>query len=89
MGLNKFQSQDEETIPLLKIDDSIRNVQVEKLRVFKAKRNNAKVDQCLQVLNDKASSGENMMPAVIEAVENNCTLGEIADELRGIFGEYK
>ncbi len=29
------------------------------------------------------------MPAVIEAVENDCTLGEIADELRKVFGEHK
>ena len=43
----------------------------------------------LQQLNDKAMSGENIMPVVIEAVENKFTLGEIADELRSVFGEYK
>jgi methylmalonyl-CoA mutase N-terminal domain/subunit len=40
-------------------------------------------------LNDKAVSGDNLMPAVLEAVENKCTLGEIADTLREVFGEYK
>ena len=47
------------------------------------------VDQVLQALNDKAASGENIMPSVIDAVEQKCTLGEIADELRSVFGEHK
>ena len=89
VGVNKFQADEDGTVPLLKVDDSIRALQVRKLNELKAKRDNAKVDQCLQMLNDKASSGENLIPAVIEAVENHCTLGEIADELRGVFGEYK
>ena len=76
-------------IPLFKIDDSIRKVQIEKLKHLKASRDNSAVITCLQNLNDKAVSGENIMPAVIDAVENFCTLGEIADELRKVFGEYK
>ena len=41
------------------------------------------------MVKQKATSGENLMPAVIDAVENYSTLGEIADELRDVFGEYK
>jgi methylmalonyl-CoA mutase, N-terminal domain len=89
VGVNKFKLPEEDAIPGFRVEDSIRNLQVEKLKGLKAGRDNAKVDQCLQVLNDKASGGENIMPAVIEAVENKVTLGEIADELRGVFGEYK
>ncbi len=89
VGVNKFQVEGEEPIPIFKIDDSIRSVQIAKLRKLKDNRDNAKVDQLLQELNDKAVSGENLMPAVIEAVENKVTLGEIADELRSVFGEYK
>jgi methylmalonyl-CoA mutase, N-terminal domain len=89
VGVNKFKLPEEDAIPGFRVEDSIRNLQVEKLQGLKAGRDNAKVDQCLQVLNDKASGGENIMPAVIEAVENKVTLGEIADELRGVFGEYK
>ncbi|MBK5272325.1 MAG: methylmalonyl-CoA mutase, partial [Bacteroidia bacterium] len=58
-------------------------------RKLKSNRDHAKVDQCLQILNDKASSAENIMPSVVEAVENKCTLGEIADTLREVYGEYK
>lgn len=89
VGVNKFQGEEENSIPGFKIDDSIRSVQTEKLNKIRDSRDKPKVDQLLQLLNDKANSSENLMPAVIEAVENNVTLGEIADELRGIFGEYK
>ena len=89
VGVNKFQVQDEVPIPGFKIDDSIRTLQAEKLKRLRDNRDRAKVDQILQQLNDKAMSGENLMPIVIEAVENKITLGEIADELRSVFGEYK
>ena len=89
VGVNKFQNEETGTVPGFKIDDSIRSLQVDKLTRLKANRDNAKVDQCLQLLNDKANSSENIMPAVISAVENKCTLGEIADALREVFGEYK
>jgi len=89
VGVNKFQAEQEVPISTLKIDDSIRDLQVEKLKRLRDNRDRAKVDQLLQQLNDKAMSGENLMPVVIEAVENKITLGEIADELRSVFGEYK
>ncbi len=89
VGVNKFQVSSEDHIPILKVDDSIRTLQSAKLAKLRSNRDNAKVDQCLQELNDKAVSGDNLMPAVLDAVENKCTLGEIADTLREIFGEYK
>jgi methylmalonyl-CoA mutase N-terminal domain/subunit len=89
VGVNKFQVDDEQPIPGFKIDDSIRQVQAEKLKALRSKRNPAKCDNILQQLNDKANSNENIMPVVIEAVENFCTLGEIADTLREVFGEHK
>jgi methylmalonyl-CoA mutase, N-terminal domain len=89
VGVNRFQLHDEQSIPAFKIDDSIRQVQTEKLIALRNKRNPAKCDMILQELNDKANNGDNIMPAVIEAVENYCTLGEIADTLREVFGEYK
>ena len=89
VGVNKFQSQEDKTTPSFKIDDSIRLLQTEKLRQLRNQRNPGKCDAILQDLNDKASSNENIMPTVIEAVENKCTLGEIADTLREVFGEYK
>lgn len=88
VGVNQFKSEQEKPIPVLKIDDNIRNIQVEKLKRLKESRDNIKAKNCLQLLKDKAVSGENIIPSVIDAVENFCTLGEIADELRKVFGEY-
>ncbi len=89
VGVNKFQVEEKNTTPVFKIDESIQQIQTDKLKTLRAKRNKNKVLACLQDIKAKAISGENLMPAVVEAVENYCTLGEIADELRKVFGEYK
>ena len=89
VGVNKFQAAETSKVPSFKIDDSIRLVQSEKLKILRAKRNNDKVAECLAKINQHAKDKTNLMPAVVEAVEQYCTLGEIADELRKIFGEYK
>jgi len=70
VGVNKFQVQEANTTPVFKIDDSIRAIQTEKLRQLKNDRDPARPDRCLQEINDRAASGENLMPAVITAVEN-------------------
>lgn len=89
VGVNKFQVTETNTTPPFKINDSIRQVQSEKLAKLRSNRDHAKCDQLLQLLADKAGSEENIMPTVIEAVEHKCTLGEIADTLREVYGEYK
>jgi len=89
VGVNKFQVSQEAPIPVFKIDDSIRLVQSEKLRKLRQDRDQAACDRSLTQLRDKAVTGENMMPTVVEAVENKSTLGEIADTLRNVFGEYR
>lgn len=89
VGVNKFTSKETNDTPLLKIDDSIRVVQSEKLKTLRAKRDNAKAEASLAAIREKALGTENLMPAVIEAVENLCTLGEISDTLRAVWGEYK
>ncbi len=89
VGVNKFQAADEQPIPRLRVDDSIRDGQVKKIQEMKSSRDKAKAEASLENVRQKAVSNENLMPAVIEAVENYCTLGEIADVLRGVFGEHK
>ncbi len=89
VGVNKFQIKEENPPAAFKIDDSIRQLQMQKIQELKHQRNHEKVKIVLGEIKRRAISGENLMPAVIEAVEEKCTLGEIADELRGIFGEYQ
>jgi methylmalonyl-CoA mutase, N-terminal domain len=89
VGVNKFTINEKNDTPVFKVDDSIQKIQVDKLNALKAKRDNTKALACLAQINKVAQSNENLMPAVVEAVENYCSLGEIADELRKVFGEYK
>lgn len=88
VGVNQFQVDKEEAIPGFKIDDHIRTLQIQKLQKLKETRNAHKVTTSLQAISQAAKDGSNLMPLVIEAVENLCTLGEIADMLRKEFGEY-
>jgi methylmalonyl-CoA mutase N-terminal domain/subunit len=89
VGVNKFATTEANDTPLLKIDDTIRKIQSEKLQTLRNERDNAKVAQCLERIKTTAATTENLMPAVIDAVENLCTLGEISDTLRAIWGEYR
>ncbi|MFN9493547.1 MAG: methylmalonyl-CoA mutase [Sphingobacteriales bacterium] len=89
VGVNKFQSKQIDHIPLLKIDNSIQVQQAEKLKQFRAQRDTKAVEDCLANISKAAQEGSNIMPVVVEAVEMRCTLGEISDVLRSIFGEYK
>ncbi len=89
VGVNKFTIDKEEPVPGFKIDDSIRQLQIDKLNLLKAKRNNDKVAACLQAIELAAKGTTNLMPLVVEAVKEYCTLGEISDCLRNVYGEYK
>lgn len=89
VGVNKFQVRQEGSTPVFKIDDSIREKQSQKLKALRDRRDAQQATACLEVIRSKAVSGENLMPAVIDAVEQYCTLGEIADVLRNVYGEYK
>ena len=89
VGVNKFQGAKDPEPTLLKIDDSIRDLQTEKLKKLKSNRDEQKAQQCLNAIEQAAINGNNLMPPVLDAVENYCTLGEIAGKLRNVFGEYR
>ena len=89
VGVNKFHIKETNNTSGFKIDDSIREIQSEKLNKLKARRTKEAAEQCLAEISLAAKDGRNLMPLVINAVENYCTLGEIADVLREVFGEYQ
>lgn len=89
VGVNKFIVNEENNTPVFKIDDSIRTVQSNRLKELRNNRNAMQAKESLEHISAAAKEGSNLMPHVIAAVENKCTLGEIADELRNVFGEYK
>ncbi len=88
VGVNKYVSKETSKTPIMKIDAAIEKQQVDRLKLFKENRNQANVKACLEQIQLKASTAENLMPFVIDAVEQHCTLGEIAHALRAVWGEY-
>ena len=89
VGVNKFQLKETDHIPVFKIDSKIQENQISKLTQLKSTRDNNKVSESLQKISDAAKTSKNLMPLVLEAVENYCTVGEISDVLRNEFGVYK
>jgi methylmalonyl-CoA mutase N-terminal domain/subunit len=89
VGVNKFGSDQDIMPPIMRVDDSIRIGQMEKLKQLRSDRDNEKVNAGLNQLKEAATNGNNVMPIIVEAVENYATLGEIADTFRGVFGEYR
>ncbi|MFK7904229.1 MAG: methylmalonyl-CoA mutase [Chitinophagales bacterium] len=89
VGVNKFETAENKKIPLFRIDDSIRQIQSEKLAILKAERDSAKVAACLKEIEARVKDGRNLMPAVVEAMDNEATLGEVSDVLRGVYGEFR
>ncbi len=89
VGVNKFKSEETYTTPSFKIDSSIQQQQIEKLDKLKSLRNPQQATESLHELELAARGSDNIMPSVLKAVENYCSLGEISDTLRKVFGEYK
>lgn len=89
VGVNKFVQEDEKNKAVFRIDDSIRKIQIEKIESLKQERNSELVEQYLNNLSEAAKGSENLMPHIIQCVESYATLGEIADSLRKVFGEFK
>jgi methylmalonyl-CoA mutase, N-terminal domain len=88
VGVNRFQIKEETSIATLKIDPAYEAAQVERLRKVRAERNAEVALAALNEVEAAARSGANLMPCIIAAVEAYATLGEIADRMRGVFGEY-
>jgi methylmalonyl-CoA mutase N-terminal domain/subunit len=88
VGVNKFTIEEPPFENLFTVNDSIRQVQIDKINKVKASRNNEAVDACLKNLDEAARNGSNVMPFILAAVEEYATLGEICDVMREVFGEY-
>jgi len=88
VGVNKFSINEPPTNIAFKIDDSIRQVQIEKINTLKQNRDAAKVAACIDAIIAAAKGTQNIMPLVVDAVENKATLGEISNALRLVFGEF-
>ena len=89
VGVNRFQTENERSVPVLRIDEALEHRQVERLRVLRARRGQPAADAAIGQVEESARSETNLMPVIIHAVESLCTVGEIADAMRRVFGEYQ
>jgi len=89
VGLNKFQVKEEKLQDLLKVDPSVGDRQVARLKELKSTRDNAAVQKALAELKQAAAGDANLMPLILTAVKALATLGEVCDTLRAVFGEYE
>ena len=89
VGVNDFKVQEERPITILRVEEQIARDQIERLEAFRLKRDSVRVKTVLGELVRRATGAENLLPAILDAVENNATVGEISDTLRRVFGEYQ
>jgi len=89
VGVNDFIAEEERGIPTLRVDPQIEREQIERVRALRARRDGSKTKAAIVELERRASTKENLLPAILGAVESYATVGEISDALRHVFGEYQ
>src|SRR6266478_2983318 len=89
VGVNEFVAEEERGVPTLRVDEDIERSQIARLNALRAKRDSGGVKAALAELQRCAATTENLLPAILAAVEAYATVGEISDALRRVFGEYQ
>ena len=89
VGVNDFVTGDHRQIPTLRIDAEIERAQVARLRALRAKRDTPRAKAALAELQRRAGTPENLLPAILAAVEAYATVGEISNAMRQVYGEYQ
>ncbi|HXJ33629.1 MAG TPA: methylmalonyl-CoA mutase family protein [Candidatus Eisenbacteria bacterium] len=89
VGVNRYQMPEERQPDLLRIPLEVETRQAERVRKVKRERNGTAARDALRRVREAAESGENLMPPLVAAVKALCTVGEISDVYRQVFGEYR
>ncbi len=89
VGVNRFTAEDAPSIPIQRIDETLERQQIERVRGLRSRRDPIRWQSSLERVREHARGGENLMPSILEAVESNATVGEIAGAMREVFGEYR
>jgi methylmalonyl-CoA mutase, N-terminal domain len=89
VGVNRFQADEPEKVPVFRIDPANERSQIGNLCKIRASRNAAQWRQSLAALDEAARGTANLMPPILAAAEAYATVGEISDTLRRVFGEYR
>ena len=90
VGVNRYRTESDEEIPILRIDPDLERKQVERLEAFKARRDSAAVESRVAELSAAAAVPDrNLMPVIVDAVRDGVTLGEICDAWRAVWGTWR
>ena len=88
VGVNEFVEAESEEPVTLKIDPNLERDQIERVKALRNKRDEQKTMTAITEVERAAAEGTNLMPHILNAIESYATLGEIADAMRRVFGEY-
>ncbi len=89
VGVNEYIDPNEDRqVEILTISEEVETTQVETLKAFKSKRDQAGVQTALEAIREAARNNENVMPSLIEGALANCTLGEMVQAMADIYGRY-
>ena len=89
VGMNRYQVPEERPPELLRVPLEVEARQVERVRRFKESRNGRAAYEARLRVHEAAAGGANLMPPLVEAVKAGCTVGELCDVYREVFGEYR
>jgi len=89
VGVNRFVDGELEVTELLKVDPATERAQVERLKQFKAERDQELAQRRLQELRDAAAGSDNLLPFIRQALKDRCSMGEVCGAMRDVFGSYQ
>ena len=89
VGVNKYQLESEPPLEILRISPELERKQAQRVRERKQARNATAVHAALAAVKRAAADGTNLMPVIIDAVQQGCSVGEISDVFRDVFGVYR
>jgi methylmalonyl-CoA mutase N-terminal domain/subunit len=89
VGVNQYEEDDVEIEEILRVDPATEQDQLDRLKAFKADRDQALAEQRLEELRQAAKGDENLLPAIKQALKDHCSLGEVCGAMRDEFGEYR
>ena len=89
VGVNDYLEKEEKPIPILKIDPRVEKEQIERVKKYKARRDQGAAKRALDAIQSAAKDGSNLMPRILEAAKAHGTLGEIIEVLKTDFGEWR
>jgi methylmalonyl-CoA mutase N-terminal domain/subunit len=89
VGVNRFRADEETPVETLRVDPAVERAQVERVRALRQRRDAARAEVALTLLEEAARGTENLLPRILACVEAHATVGEISHRLRRVWGEYR